>query len=605
MFFFRKGDTVIAPMRDVFVCHTAEDTAAAEKVCEFLEREKIACWTAPRDSAPGENEQSMIEAAVEACPVTLLIFSQSANESALLQDQIERALRAEKILIPLRIENVAPAGRLETSLRHRFRHDAFVPPLERHLPELVRMLKPLLHRLVVKTREATSISRTLPSRSSVVRGQENKKEPAAGGRPALLALAFSFPHPLFAGHPGEIDLRVTGGDRLAKATVEISLEGLGLLRIVVLTLDDLGARPEQMHRVTIVPARSGVYPLHAVVTVNDEARRTQFSGQRSLRVNQARALTDRMRVDEVMVNDDKADLFLAAPADPAKAEAPVGELRVVGVPENFEPMELTEDFEIDRWTLEALKPGETLRIPPAFEGKGRAGTRLRLEPAVQAADLPFQEIRLVARPEFSVGRSREESDYLAWFWPRNEVHDTKTRRVSKKHCSFHREGALIVLRNVAAGSLTTFDGQDLGAEETMRLDGIGTLNLSGIYQLVVARFPSTLAGDSAAPHEETPRGSLSFSSSSPNTLPQHVLWLLTDGSFGTSRANPLPLDFSGLADIQGRFHHDQGMFWIESIADNGGVEVEGVALSHGLVAPLAQGMTVRLGSQLFRVGLED
>jgi hypothetical protein len=166
----RFGRTVSPMMRDVMICCAPADELAGRKVCEVLEGEKISCWMAARDLAAGEDAQAMTVEAIESCPIMLLIFSQSANASDEVQDQVERAVRSDKILIPLRIENVAPEGRLEDSLRHRYRHDAFGGPIERHLPEVVTMLKPLLHRLVVRTREATSISRTLPSRSSIVRG---------------------------------------------------------------------------------------------------------------------------------------------------------------------------------------------------------------------------------------------------------------------------------------------------------------------------------------------------------------------------------------------------------------------------------------------------
>lgn len=188
-------------MRDVFICYAPLDAAIAETICGFLESEKITCWQAARDLATGDDASAMTEAAIDACPVMVLILSHEANGSAPVQDQVERALRAEKILIPLRVENVTPTGRMETSLRHRFRHDAFVGPLERHLPELVRMLKPLLHRLVVKTRESTSITRTLPSRSSIVRGPRKKRPglyPGPGDRCRWLS---TFPIPSLPGMP--------------------------------------------------------------------------------------------------------------------------------------------------------------------------------------------------------------------------------------------------------------------------------------------------------------------------------------------------------------------------------------------------------------------
>ncbi len=540
-----------------------------------------------------------IQAAIESCPVTLLIFSREADDSVPVRKQVERALQAEKILIPLRIENVAPTGAMESLLRHRFRHDAFAGPLERHLPELVRMLRPLLHRLVVKTREATSISRTLPSRSSIVRGPDERKTGALPQPGVTAELALHFPHPVFAGHPSVVEVRMRGRSTTFAARVRIALQSLGLKKPVMLELKKF-SQGEHRQQLALTPTRSGVFPLHVTVILDDANKRLQLRGMRDLRINQERPMTDLVRPEEVMVNHATDDLFLAPSARDAEAALPVSELLAVAVPENFEPLALERDFEVGQWALEALKPAGALEIPPEFVDQGQFGTLLRLEPEVASPDLPFQEIRLVARLGFTVGRSREDCDYLAWFWPRNDVHDTKTRRISKKHGTFSRDGAAITVRNVAAGSLTTFDGQDLTASDTLTFQGTGSLNLSGIYELGVVRFPSTLSGGNT----EAGPGSVGFIPRTPNTLPQQVLWLWSDGSFGSSAANPLRLDVPGLAEIQGRFHYDQGLFWIESVIDNGAVEVNGLTLERGWVVPLAQGMKVRLGDASFSVGLE-
>ena len=588
-------------IRDVFICHSASDAAVAEKVCRFLEDEKISCWMTSRDSVLGEVGGEMISAAIESCPIMLLILSHSANDSPEIQGQVERALQNEKILIPLRIENVTPTGRMDDALRHRFRHDAFVGPLDRHLPEVVRMLKPLLHRLVVRMREATSISRTLPSRSSIVLGGGEKK---TGSLPLnqKIEISFHFPHPVFANQPSTVEIAIRGrSENLSKA--ELSLEGLGLKRRVMLDLGKTLSSSGLRHRLAFEPARSGTFPLHATVILDDADERIRFSGVRSLRINAARAMNDLVRPEDIVVNHDKAEVCLDLPIKPGEA-LPVSEVLAVNLPENFEPMELALDFQVGRTALASLAPAESLKIPSEFEGRGQGGTLLLLEPESASTDMPFQGLRLVARHSFNVGRSREESDFLAWFWPRNEVHDTKTRRISKRHCLFIREGAVLAIRNIASGSITTFDDQDLAGAETLILDGVGILNLSGIYQLEVARFPTTLGDAGPAPHEESARGSVGFEAKTSNSLPQLAIWLLSDASFGTNRANPLRLDLPGLAEIQGRFHYDQGMFWIESVADNSAVQVDAVALRRGEVVPLAQGMKVRLGSQSFAVGVE-
>lgn len=276
-------------MRDVFICQAAADAVVGGRISEFLEQEKIGCWLATRDLAEGEDPAGMTQAAIEACPVMVLIFSREANDSAEVRDQVERALRAEKILIPLRLENVSPSGPMEALLRHRFRHDAFAGPLERHLPELVRMLRPLLHRLVVKTREATSISRTLPSRSSIVRGHDERKTGALPEAGVHLELAFHFPHPVFAGHSTVAELKVRARAASFVGTAQLTLQSLGLKRPVTLPLSGFASQPVQRHRLVLDPVRFGTFPLHVTLVLDDPNKRVQLRGVRPLRINQERS----------------------------------------------------------------------------------------------------------------------------------------------------------------------------------------------------------------------------------------------------------------------------------------------------------------------------
>ena len=82
------------------------------------------------------------------------------------------------------------------------------------------------------------------------------------------------------------------------------------------------------------------------------------------------------------------------------------------------------------------------------------------------------------------------------------------------------------------------------------------------------------------------------------------VWLLTDTAFGTNHANPLVLDWPELDEIQGRFHHYRGCFWIENTSENGLVRVDNLTLPPGSIAPLASGQLLRLGARTFRVNIE-
>jgi hypothetical protein len=82
---------------------------------------------------------------------------------------------------------------------------------------------------------------------------------------------------------------------------------------------------------------------------------------------------------------------------------------------------------------------------------------------------------------------------------------------------------------------------------------------------------------------------------------QNSTWLFTVGAFGTSRTNPIIVDVKGLAEIQGRFYHYLGCFWIETTAPNGAVHLDATRLEPGFIAPLVGGQILKLGDKSFKV----
>lgn len=121
---------------DVFVSYSHHDKPRADAVCTTLEARGIRCWIAPRDIVPGQEWGAAIVEAIRAARVMVLVFSSHANASPQVRREVERAVTAETVLIPLRIENVAPVASLEYFLGTPHWLDALVPPFEAHLDGL-------------------------------------------------------------------------------------------------------------------------------------------------------------------------------------------------------------------------------------------------------------------------------------------------------------------------------------------------------------------------------------------------------------------------------------------------------------------------------------
>jgi TIR domain len=132
---------------DVFTSYSAKDKATADGVCATLEAKGIRCWIAPRDILPGMDWGEAIIEAIHTSRVMILVFSSNANDSNQIKREVERAVSGGIPIIPLRIENVAPARSLEYFIGPVHWLDALTPSLENHLQNLAETVRLLLARL--------------------------------------------------------------------------------------------------------------------------------------------------------------------------------------------------------------------------------------------------------------------------------------------------------------------------------------------------------------------------------------------------------------------------------------------------------------------------
>jgi TIR domain-containing protein/Sel1 repeat-containing protein len=126
---------------DVFISHSSKDKAAADAVCAILEQRKIRCWIAPRDITPGKEWGEAIIDAISASRMMILIFSANANDSPQIRREVERAVNKEVVIVPLRIEDVAPTKSLEYFIGSVHWLDALSLPLDNHLEKLAGVVE--------------------------------------------------------------------------------------------------------------------------------------------------------------------------------------------------------------------------------------------------------------------------------------------------------------------------------------------------------------------------------------------------------------------------------------------------------------------------------
>jgi len=132
------------PAHDIFISHSSKDKTIADAVCATFEASGIRCWVAPRDVPPGAAWGGAIVDAIEQSRVMVLIFSDNANASGQIAREVECAASHGVTIVPIRMEDVAPAGTLQYFLSNIHWLDALSPPLERRLQEIAAKIKPML-----------------------------------------------------------------------------------------------------------------------------------------------------------------------------------------------------------------------------------------------------------------------------------------------------------------------------------------------------------------------------------------------------------------------------------------------------------------------------
>ncbi len=129
---------------DIFISHSSKDKPIADAVCATFEANGIRCWVAPRDVPPGAAWGAAIVDAIQNSRVMVLIFSENANTSGQIAREVERAADYGVTIVPIRVEDVAPAQSLQYFLSNIHWLDALSPPLERRLQEIAAKIKPML-----------------------------------------------------------------------------------------------------------------------------------------------------------------------------------------------------------------------------------------------------------------------------------------------------------------------------------------------------------------------------------------------------------------------------------------------------------------------------
>ena len=92
----------------IFISFASKDLSVARTICEALENRGFHCWISSRDIGPGENFQVAIVRAIRLAKAMILVFSGNSNISEEVKKELVLAGQNRLIVIPVRVEDVAP-----------------------------------------------------------------------------------------------------------------------------------------------------------------------------------------------------------------------------------------------------------------------------------------------------------------------------------------------------------------------------------------------------------------------------------------------------------------------------------------------------------------
>lgn len=127
--------------KTVFISHSSEDAAQAQRICKHLEDRGISCWIAPRDVRPGRSYGEEIINGIQNANALVLVMTGNANASRPVANEVERAFSNSKLIIPFRLQDVDPSSQLEFYVAQAQWIDAFGKPMERSIDDLARALE--------------------------------------------------------------------------------------------------------------------------------------------------------------------------------------------------------------------------------------------------------------------------------------------------------------------------------------------------------------------------------------------------------------------------------------------------------------------------------
>ncbi len=256
-----------------------------------------------------------------------------------------------------------------------------------------------------------------------------------------------------------------------------------------------------------------------------------------------------------------------------------------------------------------------VHIPDSRLTQGQLGLKLWLDPVGNTAATP---VLLTSGPQFAIGRSAGQSDFVAKVMPENEVNNSLTNRLSRVHALLSVSKGEIVARdgNGTGPSLngSSLDGQLLVPHSPYPLTFRAVLRLGNEFALEIIpvvppqTWQITNLADWAGTQLEAPAlptGALIFLPVDGLPVVRQSAWVFSEVGFGLDATEGLVWDTRGRGDSPAAFHHLHGCFWLRNRAmPDTALLLDDTAVQRDEIVPLVAGQILRIGSHPYTVRIE-
>ncbi len=131
--------------RAVFISYASKNFKLADEIRYLIENRGISCWIAPRDIPPGASYGEEISSAIEQCSAVIFVMTEDANQSRAVANELELAFRYQRVIIPIRLNNIEPAQSLRFYISNVQWVDAIYTPLKKRIEVLINIINAALN----------------------------------------------------------------------------------------------------------------------------------------------------------------------------------------------------------------------------------------------------------------------------------------------------------------------------------------------------------------------------------------------------------------------------------------------------------------------------